>query len=752
MWKNRLFKNILVLCMALAIVYMTVICAIWVGYESSKSRTAAEAKSQQLVLGIKEDVDKRMLVAASLMEQYAWDAEISGFMLSDVFDPTEVIRVRNKVANTGTSFSQLGFRVDLLNENLQKVVTGGGALSLEEYLDEIGASRALYEPLHEQLVKGGARSQFAMYPASIVSKTTGQEQVLLLYKSYIHRRDEVFFFALFEKSYLLSDYSITGGEAFYLTCREEPLMAFTGQEPGVSQVSDADVSAFIRGPQTGKPEIYQGNVVNFQRSGTVEELGYYLALPQENFAKTNLSMILLLTLATLAALLGGLVLIYMAVRRIYRPVGRVVQEIREHSHSDSTDEMQMIHNTFTDFRSTEEEMKLRLAQNQVYLREKFLKDLLYGIMQEDDIIDMQKRYDLEYLKEDISVTVVEYVDIEHLKGFLGRNDLTSVKREILEYIRTDTGFERLEVFETSESQFVIITAGYGLEEVKRMVSNSLNIVEACYDVSLLGAAGELCQSLEEIRSPFYDALNALGYKSMFANRNMVTAREIQRMNTYYYPLELEKNLIGYIQQGRWDSAEKLINNVMEKNRSLFVTGENATELKFAMLATLKRCVQLQGRTAEAVFDKQSFEKWQFAKENLEEMRCSFLVYFGQLCSDAANARAREGSSALRCLLDYIHENYMKDISLSDAADQYEISQGYVGKLFREHLQTTFKDYLNQYRVDAAKELLVQNPTMKINEIAQRVGFISAVTFNRVFKRYESVSPGEYRKKQEQVQV
>ena len=284
MWKNRLFKNILVLCMALAIVYMTVICAIWVGYESSKSRTAAEAKSQQLVLGIKEDVDKRMLGAASLMDQYAWDAEISGFMLSDVFDPTEVIRVRNKVANTGTSFSQLGFRVDLLNENLQKVVTGGGALSLEEYLDEIGASRALYEPLHEQLVKGGARSQFAMYPASIVSKTTGQEQVLLLYKSYIHRRDEVFFFALFEKSYLLSDYSITGGEAFYLTCREEPLMAFTGQEPGVSQVSDADVSAFIRGPQTGKPEIYQGNVVNFQRSGTVEELGYYLALPQENFA------------------------------------------------------------------------------------------------------------------------------------------------------------------------------------------------------------------------------------------------------------------------------------------------------------------------------------------------------------------------------------------------------------------------------------------------------------------------------------
>ena len=115
MWKNRLFKNILVLCMALAIVYMTVICAIWVGYESSKSRTAAEAKSQQLVLGIKEDVDKRMLVAASLMEQYAWDAEISGFMLSDVFDPTEVIRVRNKVANTGTSFTQLGILVDILN-------------------------------------------------------------------------------------------------------------------------------------------------------------------------------------------------------------------------------------------------------------------------------------------------------------------------------------------------------------------------------------------------------------------------------------------------------------------------------------------------------------------------------------------------------------------------------------------------------------------------------------------------------------
>jgi YesN/AraC family two-component response regulator len=100
---------------------------------------------------------------------------------------------------------------------------------------------------------------------------------------------------------------------------------------------------------------------------------------------------------------------------------------------------------------------------------------------------------------------------------------------------------------------------------------------------------------------------------------------------------------------------------------------------------------------------------------------------------------------LQKVIKYIEENYSKDISLADAANFCGISSGYVGKLFREHTgDTTFKDYLNKFRVEKAKELILADKNIKINDIAATVGFLNTTTFIRVFKKYESITPGEYK--------
>lgn len=97
------------------------------------------------------------------------------------------------------------------------------------------------------------------------------------------------------------------------------------------------------------------------------------------------------------------------------------------------------------------------------------------------------------------------------------------------------------------------------------------------------------------------------------------------------------------------------------------------------------------------------------------------------------------------MINYINENYAKDISLNEIAEYFNMSTSYLSTMFKYYTGQNFKDYLNLCRVKASKELMQKNSNLKINEIASKVGCNGSVTFIRMFKKYEGMSPGQYQK-------
>ncbi|MNP62253.1 HTH-type transcriptional regulator YesS [compost metagenome] len=91
---------------------------------------------------------------------------------------------------------------------------------------------------------------------------------------------------------------------------------------------------------------------------------------------------------------------------------------------------------------------------------------------------------------------------------------------------------------------------------------------------------------------------------------------------------------------------------------------------------------------------------------------------------------------------YIVNHYHTDFSLVDLATHLGFSVAYTSTLFKHITGENFKDYLNMYRIKKAKEIL-ETETIKIHELAARVGYTNANSFIRMFKRYEAVSPGQY---------
>jgi len=92
---------------------------------------------------------------------------------------------------------------------------------------------------------------------------------------------------------------------------------------------------------------------------------------------------------------------------------------------------------------------------------------------------------------------------------------------------------------------------------------------------------------------------------------------------------------------------------------------------------------------------------------------------------------------------YIHQHYNQDISLDDIASMSGFSTYYFCKMFKKYYHVSFTDYLTSLRIKHAKELL-QNPDLSIKEITEMIGYLDSNYFTRVFKKYEGLTPTEYR--------
>lgn len=94
---------------------------------------------------------------------------------------------------------------------------------------------------------------------------------------------------------------------------------------------------------------------------------------------------------------------------------------------------------------------------------------------------------------------------------------------------------------------------------------------------------------------------------------------------------------------------------------------------------------------------------------------------------------------------FIRENYDCPLTLDDVALEVGSSPFHLSHRFKETTGTTFIEYLARVRIARVKKLL-RDRSKRITEIAFEVGFQSLAPFNRAFKRFEGMSPKQYRER------
>ncbi len=100
-------------------------------------------------------------------------------------------------------------------------------------------------------------------------------------------------------------------------------------------------------------------------------------------------------------------------------------------------------------------------------------------------------------------------------------------------------------------------------------------------------------------------------------------------------------------------------------------------------------------------------------------------------------------------IDYIKRNYMKNITLEEAANHVFLNPSYFSKIFKSEMNSTFVSYVNKVRINSSKNLLLDT-SIPLTEVANLVGFEDQSYFTKVFKKATGATPGKYRESRGQI--
>lgn len=111
--------------------------------------------------------------------------------------------------------------------------------------------------------------------------------------------------------------------------------------------------------------------------------------------------------------------------------------------------------------------------------------------------------------------------------------------------------------------------------------------------------------------------------------------------------------------------------------------------------------------------------------------------------ESGNKRLRD--FYIKEAMGFIDQNYQRDVSVEEIAAASGLNRSYFGKLFKETMGFSPQQYLIQYRMTKAAELL-KGSRIPVGEVARSVGHENQLHFSRAFKNTYSISPSQYRAK------
>ena len=258
-------------------------------------------------------------------------------------------------------------------------------------------------------------------------------------------------------------------------------------------------------------------------------------------------------------------------------------------------------------------------------------------------------------------------------------------------------------------------------------------------------AGGAHTSLLQLHKSYNEAMTALEHGKAAEPFRMIDSAELDIRHEFYYSFTDENKIVNCLKTGDMTLLHEIAHDIIALNRGRNVSYRYVHMLLAEMYNSGQRFAAEREVPLHQLISEQ--EQQQLKGDDLvdlEEKR-SLLLDFMQAVIDSTidQAGGRSGEWIGEIMI-YIDENYKQDLYLEKIAERFELSAKYISKIFKEKTGMNVTDYISMIRIDKAKAMIRQTD-INIMHIAEDVGIFSRTTFIRLFKKYEGITPNEYRK-------
>ena len=475
------------------------------------------------------------------------------------------------------------------------------------------------------------------------------------------------------------------------------------------------------------------------------------------------AMRLNLVMTLLVCLAFGMVFVYFLSRRNYQPIQNLLEYV------ESGDRKQY-RRAYDEFGKIVDKMDMLFSENQLLeqsirhqipnLRLSFVGNLLAGRYTDaESIVSLEEMLDIHFESEHFCVVMTR---IEDYSAFTPQQDeknlslvnfaLTNVFLELMESIALVLDLQ------VHKQKTFLLCFRREIENPQRKLEEQLEqfhqFVTHLLKLKVSVGASEVCNSIDEIPRCNEQAQQALNRRFLYGYGcvSVYKPEDLTHGIRYYYPIDKETQLINRMKQGDAKGALEIAGHLFSENIEVRQLPLQLSYcMMFNLLGTVLKVLGDVGIEYDITTLTSQMLESMLRRGTIRELYHHLSVAIEDICLQVQQSRESGNIQLRNRIAQYLEENYMdSNLSLLWIADQFHLSGPYLSRYFKDQMGMNFADYLCRLRITKAKELMCDE-TLSISEISARVGYNSSNSFIRTFKRYESVTPGQYREQKHTVQ-
>ncbi|MDQ0918870.1 helix-turn-helix domain-containing protein [Paenibacillus sp. V4I5] len=499
-------------------------------------------------------------------------------------------------------------------------------------------------------------------------------------------------------------------------------------------------------------------LITYVKSETLDWV-FVSARPYDQLLSKLYELRNLMLLIALFLFITGACISLIVTGNLYNPIKALVDKVTESGTSETKpllrlDEYKLLSEAFSNSIQVTKSMEMTLSRSSDLLKNGYMYNMLKGRSQSSGYTGDIEQQLLSRMQGPYFAVIQFQIDQYH--SF--KNTYSALDRELIRFAISNIAQEMISkiyrndevILEENEITMIVQWDQSAPDEQLYFILNEIQAaVKDYYKTSISVSIGDVVSAIGDIERSYRSTQRYMALKLFWGYGSLLDAtRSILPDEHTRYPAAMERKIIDAIKLCQPRTIQKEIAEwtaLLSRCGSPSLTLQYASFLHLAITREFESIVEWWDADPKELYLAMNELPQAETLDEIQTMMKLFCFRIVDMIEEnKTSLAALKNSKVIEEVKQYLEQHYHDpNLSLEIVSDQVGLTSGYIGKMFKSMVGTSFNDHVTHIRMEHAKSLLA-GTSDTVAQIGEQVGIYNVSYFSTVFKKKYGVTPSRYR--------